>query len=179
MQWVLFLVLIFLAILSYLLFAPIYIEIDSTSRICRLRFHHLASGAIVLKNYRFELDLRIAWWKKQFHFFAKNQKKKKPENITSTKERTRGRRISFKTITAIVKTFKVNIFRVDIDTDNVQLNGLLYPAFYAMSRFSGRHMMINFVGNNEIVIEIENNLARMIRAFISSLLKQNNHGKFR
>lgn len=179
MPWLFYLALIFLAILSYLLFAPIYLEIDTTAGIYGLRLHHLVSGAIILKDYRLKLDLRIAWWKKQFDLFAVKPKKKEPEKIIPAKQKSRHRRISFKTIRAIVKTFKVNIFRVNIDTDNVQLNGLLYPAFYAMSRFSGRHMMVNFAGNNEIVIKIENNLARVIRAYISSLLKQNNHGKFR
>ena len=169
MQWLLYLVLTILAILSYLLFAPAYIEINSTSGIYRLRFHHLASGAVVLKDYRFKLNLRIAWWEKQIDLFARGEKKNEPKKTTPKKAR---RRISFTTIRAIIKTFRVNIFRTDIDTGNVELNGLLYPVFYGISKYSGKHIMVNFLGNNEIIIEIENNLARMIRAYISSLLKQ-------
>lgn len=178
MQWFLILVLILLAILSYLLFAPIFIDIDSDNNLYRLRFHQLASGTLVVKNYSFKIDLHLAWWKKQFDLFHKKSENKITKK-TAPMKRARHRVISFKVVKALINSFKINTFRVDLDTDNMKLNGMLYPVFYGISRYTGKHIMINFLGNNKIEIQIENNLARMIRAYIYSSLKQKYHGKFR
>ena len=53
-----------------------------------------------------------------------------------------------------------------MDTDNMQVNGIMYPICLLAQNISGRQIGINFVGENIIILKIENNIARIVWAFI-------------
>jgi hypothetical protein len=153
-----------------LLFAPFYIEINSNDDLYRLRFHRLASAVILIKDYSLTINLQIAWWKKQIDPFVKNPSKdavRKP----AAKRKSRYPHVSFKTLKAIVRSFKINHLYINIDTGNVKWNGILYPAFYGLSQYVNKTILINFTGKTELELEIKNNIARMAWAYIYSSLK--------
>ena len=156
--------------LAYLLLAPVYIEVDTTADLYRVRFHKFASTALLITGNSILINLKIAWWQKRIDLFAPEKqprnKKQKP-----AKRAIRRRRVSFRTIRALVKTFKVKHFYLTADSGDPAFNGRLYPVVYAIRVFSGQNVSVNFSGRNEIVLKIENNLARVIRAFIYSSLK--------
>ncbi|MGZ3765420.1 MAG: hypothetical protein ACXVA2_12195 [Mucilaginibacter sp.] len=179
MMWILVFLLIIAAVFSYLLFAPFYLEIDSTNSLFRIRFHHLASATLISKNSIFKIDLRIAGWNKQIDLVADLFRKKTKEQSVSPQKKKKSSKLSFRQIKAISKSFKVNECQLSLDTGNVQLNGMLYPGFYWLSRYTGKPIGINFLDKNILIVEIENNFASIIRAFIYSSLKQKDHGKLR
>ncbi|MBS1524542.1 MAG: hypothetical protein JST19_02770 [Bacteroidetes bacterium] len=165
--WVLLPVLIALA---YLLLAPFYVEINTASDLYRVRFHRLVSTALLITGEGLQMDLRIARWKKRIDLLAprksaRNEKKKPAKKPAGRKH------ISFRTIWAVIKTFKVNRFFLTADTGDPALNGKVFPVVYAVSVFTGQNLSVNFSGRNELILDISNNLARVLRAFIYSSLK--------
>ncbi|MBV8390534.1 MAG: hypothetical protein JO080_12090 [Mucilaginibacter sp.] len=165
MAWLFFPLLIIAVLLGYLLFAPIYLEINSLNGLCGARLHHLASANLVLVDSSFKINLSIIGWKKQIDLLSKRKTRKK----ASRKKKSRKFRLGL--FKVLLKTFKVNQCYLSIDTGDVQLNGLLYPGFYWLNKYTGKSIGINFLGKNEIILQIENNLARLIKAFILSTLK--------
>ncbi len=162
MLWILVFLLVLMVALSYLVFAPFYIEINSISGRCGLRLHHLANAQLVIKDSSLKIEMTIAGWRKQFDLLAQNKQIKNPE----TKKKRKPIKISAGLVKEVIRSFKVNTCYLSIDTGNTPLNGIIYPGFGWLSERIGKTVEINFVGRNEIVLEIENNIAKIIKAFI-------------
>lgn len=175
-SWFAIVLFLILAGFSYLLFAPFYLEINSAEGLYRIRFHRLFSARLMVADTSLKVEFKIAGWSRQIDVFTKTkQTKKRPP----AKKKQPG--ISFKLIVAVIKSFKVNKCYVSIDTGSMQLNGILYPGFYFLSRYVGKTIEINFLNRNEIILEIKNNLARIIRVFIFHLFthKKQKNGQFK
>jgi len=172
MIWLLLILIILITVLTYSLFAPFYLEIDSTKGLFRLRFHHLISARILLEYSSLILEIKSPIWNKRIDLLAQNESKKKtisedkiPEKKKS-KSRKKAYKISFKKLKAMLRTFKINIFYVNLDFGDVFLNAKLFPIFLGLRLYTRKNLKVNFIGENEIKIEIENNMARIIWAFI-------------
>jgi len=168
--WVWILLPVFLLVF-YLLTAPFYLEIDTDADIFRIRFHRLASAALLITGDGIWIDLEVAWWQKRFDLLARKAKPKPTSKPPENKKPVKRKPISFATILAVLKTFKVKRFYLTADTGNPAFNGILYPAVYTVSILSGQNISVNFSGRNQLILEIKNNLARVSRAFIYSSLK--------
>lgn len=169
---VLALLFIALCVFSYLFFAPFYFEVNSSMDLYQLRFHRMASVRFKLKNNSLLAEIKLAFWLKEFDVFEKRTiSKEKPKK--KEKKNEKEIKIQWTLIKALLKSFKVNKFRMSIDFGNMQTNGILYPVFYGISTYTKKNIEINFLNKNEIVIEIENNLARISYAYIKHLLQTN------
>lgn len=167
MIWFISFLLFCVLVFCYLLFAPFYLEIDSTNGLFRMRFHQLVVAEIKTRQSSLIMELRVAWWKKQFDLLTERVQKEKTVEIKKEKKKKR-RKISFSKIKAVIKTFKINKCTVHIDTGCMQTNGILFPVFFWIGKWSRKDININFINENKIILQIENNLARMVRAFIFS-----------
>lgn len=161
------------AILCYILFAPFYLEIDSVHGFFRFRFHELASVDLRIVDYSLILHVKVTGWTKEIDLFKvkKNAKKRidKKKKIDKKKGKKKTwMKVTPKKIIAVLKSFKINKCEILIDSGNVQLNGILYPIVYLVGFYSKKNISINFVDKNVIILEIENSVARMSRAYISS-----------
>lgn len=152
--------------LCYLFFAPFYFEINSVTKLVRVRFHKLASAELKFETNTIMLDIKFAWWKKQIDVFAIKKNSNKEFPAKKRKSEKSKRKILLKKIKAVIKSFQVTQCNVSIDTGDVQLNGILYPVFYLMSAYSKKNIKINFTNENVIILEIKNSLARMSWAYI-------------
>lgn len=159
---------IIVSIFIYVLFAPFYLEINTINGLLRLRFHRLIKAQLVINENSLCLDLKIAGWRKQIDLLAqKEQKKQKKKSIKKQSEKG-SNRISLKKISAIAKSFKVNKFYLSISFDEMMLNGIIYPLLNFLSFKKNKRIEINFFHENEIILEVENNFFRIIRAYIKS-----------
>jgi hypothetical protein len=165
MIWLLSIPALILILSFYILFAPFYLEVNSTTGLCRVRFHKLASARIYITESSLLIDLKIMWWHKIIDLFAPGERKMKPEKKKTEKAE---RKISLRKVRAVIKSFKVNKFYLTIDTGSMETNGILYPLFLWMGMRMKKNVTINFVNENELVLEIENNAVRMLRAYIIS-----------
>lgn len=116
------------------------------------------------------LEFNILTWRKQVDLLAAKQKsspEKRPVKRKTTKKNMQPG-ISSKQIIAVLKSFKINRCSISIDTGNHQLNAFLYPLFYLVQVKTNKSIQINFINNNELILELENSLARMSWAYMSS-----------
>ena len=152
--------------LIYLLYAPFYVEINSLTGLCRMRFHHIASAGLEVKDRSLKLVLKITWWRTEMDLLTKREPRKKKE--VSRKPKNKGWKLSVRKIRKVLAGFKLNQCSITIDTGNQQINGILLPLFLRLSRVTGKKIQISFHGENEIILQMENNLARIVWAFIIS-----------
>jgi len=168
MIWLLLILIILITVLTYLLFAPFFLEIDSTKGMFKIRFHHLISVRILLENSSLILEIKSPMWNKRINLLAQNERRKTfpKKKVLEKKKDGKSFKIKFSKIKAMIRTFKVNTFFVNLDTNDVLLNAKLFPVFLGLRIYTRKELYINFIGKNEIKIEIENNMARIIWAFI-------------
>lgn len=165
-MWILiYLLLLLLFIACVLLFAPFYFEVNSLTGALQVRFWVLASIRVSMEQDTLLCKLRVLG--RRFQMDVLHQRKVKVEKkVRNRKATTRRPKRLFRRLLAIAKTFRVNQCVVSVDSGNMQTNALLYPAFYWLSRLSGLPLAINFSGDEVVVLEIENNIARMLWALI-------------
>lgn len=165
MVWLSILLCSVLLTLLYLLWAPIYIEVNSLNDLYRIRFHHLMSLSIKNENCNTIFEMKVLFWKKKINFMAPQMKE---QNVLQSEinDVTKAQTVEWNKIKNVLKSFKLNTCYISLDSGNMQLNGVLYPFLYFISTYYKKQIGINFVGNNDVIFEIENNLARIIRAYI-------------
>ena len=162
-MWWIIIIACLLMVFIYLLFAPFFVEIDSAKRLFRIRFHRLASAKIIFDESSIFLELKIVGRQKKIDLLEIKERKKKPVVKNEKKKQTN---ISFQKVFAMTKTFKVRKLFLALDTGDMQVNGMLYPLFVLMSKSSGKNITINFLDENKLILQIENNLVRMLWGYI-------------
>jgi hypothetical protein len=173
MWWIITGVIVF-SVVIYFLFAPFFVEIDSNTGLFRIRFHHLAKVDFVFRESSIFLKVKVAWWQKEIDLLEKKPLKRKKElPVAAGKElKKKEKEFSFRKmlrkIKGVMKSFRVRQCFITIDTGDMPANGILYPWFWLLSRATGQTVLINFWGENEIVLKIENSVARMLRAYIAA-----------
>jgi len=164
MVWILIPVVLLIGVM-YLLFAPLFVEVDSEIGLFRIRLHHIASAALRLTASSLIIDLNVAGWKKPIDLLGGREKvrrKELKENGAKAKPIRKQRKISFRRVLAVLRSFKVKTCQVVADTGDMPLNGMLYPVFYWLSIWSGQAFRVSFNDENEVKLNIENNMARML-----------------
>ena len=165
MIWLLSIVLIVAFAIAYIVFAPFYFEIDSKINLLQFRFHNLASLRLVIEESGMMIEIKVAGFSKQIDLL--NQRILTNSDKPVVKKKTlRRNKISSKRIKQVIKSFKVNKCSVELDTGDVQWNGILFPFFFMIGNIIKRKVQINFEGRNELELEVENSIARMIWAYI-------------
>ena len=164
MMWLEVLFLLFVLVLAYALFAPFYLEVDSEINLLRIRFHHLASAKLLTRNSSLIIQLNVAGWNKEMDLFTEGVKQRKTTSVVKRKRKSS--KIQLRKVIAVLKSFKVNTCYINFDCGNMQWNGILFPLFFWISKITGKDIRINFIGVSNIKLEIENNFARIIWAFV-------------
>jgi hypothetical protein len=166
MAWLLVVLSIPVLVFLYVLFTPFFLEIDSTSNLWRIRIHHLASARLLVENNSFMVELTITGWKRRIDILDLKRNKEKPE---AEKQRKSGKpKITMTKVKSVIRSFKVNACYVNLSFENGLLNAWLFPVFSELRRYSGKQFYINFTDVNEVKIEIENNMARIIWAYFKN-----------
>lgn len=164
------LVLLFIVIgvFGYLFFAPLYMEINTTKGLYRIRLHWLASISIKPVEDIHVIEMKLAGVTKQINPFA--MQISPVQNAVPKKEKKQKKyaSIPWKKMKRVLNSFTIKKCRIRFDSGDVQMNGLLYPLFYWIRSYSGKDVRINFTGENEVILEIKNSLARMSWTYISS-----------
>lgn len=118
-----------------------------------------------MENNALKLDLIILGWRKQLDFGNKKIQVIEP---SKKKEKKQRKTIPAKKVFAIIKSFKVTQFYLNLSFKNMAINGILYPFFALLRLKTKRNIQINFFNKNEIIIEVENTFYRIFKAYINS-----------
>lgn len=163
MMWLLIIIALLIIILIYLLFAPIYLEINNRKGLFQLRIHKLVNAKLINCSNSIIIELKIGFWKKQIDLL---KLKTKSGGIAEVKPTINKGTVPLKKILALLKSFKLRTFYVNVDFGNEQLNGILYPLFFYHGYINNRFIRINFLNKNEVVLIVENRLYNMIWSFL-------------
>jgi hypothetical protein len=159
---------VFLGVILYLLFAPFRLEVDSDLMMLRVRFHRLASARIYCGHGTLMLDFQIGWWKKTMDLLQPAKKSEARSSARENKAKSSGKRrtMPLRKVMAVMRSFKLKRCIIHIDTGNMEWNGILFPVAYWLRMKSGQDILIRFDGMTRVALTIENNAARMIRAYV-------------
>lgn len=136
-----FLIIVFVSTLSLIiLFYPFYIEFNTETKIVTITF----------LNY-FSLEFDPSFYRKKNSF----------KKITFFN-------LKKKQLFLILKSFKIIYLKIDVDTGNYPLNGIIYPFLFLASFIFNKKINVNFLGRNSLQIILKNNLARLSWAYFSS-----------
>ncbi len=155
--------LVLATIVVYLLFTPLVLEVDSERDLYQLRLQTIASAAVYGSNGRLLLRVWVLGWTKTIDLLQKRPTDEKSQKRKTRKKRDR--KAVLRKIRAVLRTFKVSYFFVNIDTDDYAINALLYPLGHLLSK-PPYIWRINFEGRIQLRIKITNNLARIMIAAI-------------
>lgn len=171
MLWIILLLCI-LFMFIYLLTAPFFIEINTDIGLYRLRFHYLASGSVTFRENSLFMKVKVMFWYKEFDMLKNSGKQKKINRNPDSNKAVKKRKISFGKFrdkaTGILKSFQVKKCYIIVDTGDMPLNGILYPWFCLLSRYTGRDININFRGENAVLLKVKNSIVRVLWAYMKS-----------
>lgn len=144
---------IFLSAVVYTLFAPFYFDINSDTGLLQFRLHRLASVHMATIQDRPCMKIKIAWWSREIALGSRNKKavQKAPGH-----HKKAPRKLSYRKMLKIVKSFKIRKCIITIDTGSMHTDAILYPAALWASNKTGKDIAINFWDENRIILEVEN-----------------------
>lgn len=162
---------IILGVFLYALLAPVVLDINTKQNLYRVRFHWLAWGRIYFVGFEPWMEVKVAWWHKQFNLLempkSREKKTEKPAEKPVVKKKKR-QKIKWATVKALLRSFKVEKFSWHLDTGDYALNGQLYPIFWWYAYKSGHDVGVNFEDDNSLELTVKNSGWRLLLAFIKS-----------
>jgi hypothetical protein len=156
--------LLLLTLIVCILFLPVRLEIDSNREIFRITMTKAISFHLLIVDNEPAGRLKIFFWKKLFRLTP--QKPKERREKIKTENSAPRKKFPLRKIVAALKSFRIKRLLIHFDTGDMAINGKLFPLFYALSYVLKRDIAVNFAGENQISVEIENNIARTVWSFV-------------
>jgi len=166
-MYLLYFICALILLVIYILLVPIIIFIDTNTNQYYIHLKSLAKISIE-GNEESLIKIKLKLFFLNFNFFPlrKNKKYIKKEHLKKRNSKTSRNRISAKTSIRLLKTFKVKHFVLNIDTGDCIYNAKLYPIF-ALLNYRIGHFKINFIGNNQLKLHLENRPIYILKSFIN------------
>ena len=154
-------IVLLLLIVSFLLFAPLRLCLNSRQQRYQISWAPLAVAQVIPAEDDLWIRVRILFWQRQCTGKERPKQKKAPAPKPEKKAKTS---FSWKTIKRLLASFRIHRFRIDLDTGDYLVNSWLFPLLYFIQtpRYGIR---INYLGRTDIDLEIENSGFRLLRAF--------------
>jgi len=167
--WIILLVL--LVILSWLLFAPLIISINTWGQDFSIRWIGLGSVALVIVNNELGIRMRIFFFQKTFFPLRPKSKKRqqaqkpKPSKKTTRKKRQKWPNITWRRIRKLLRAIKIRRFKAELDTGDYVTNAYLYPLATFLNKSTPR-LNVNFEGRTNLLLQLEMRLFRIVQAMV-------------
>ena len=157
-----------LLLLLYILVLPIVLYIDTKRDQYYIQLKGIAKANVVSnEDDILKVNLKVLFMSFHFYPFRKSEDSKKKVKKDKPKTNKKRRKFSVKTGLKLLKSFKIKQFFINIDTGDCIENAKLFPLFALLNyKFGG--FKINFNGENQLLLHIENRLIRIIKSFINS-----------
>lgn len=163
MLWIVVLLLLIL-LPAWMLLSPLQFEIDTRVPIIMVKWKSIGNATVFYKDDELWLRVRVLFFSKKWNlvqmFFANRKKQKKSDR----RPKKKGTKMSVMKIFKVLKTFQIVQWEMAIseaeDTENAYWYWLF---FFPITR---KHIRINFIDGNYLILVIQNRLWRMAYAFI-------------
>ncbi len=164
--WYLVAIALLCALLAYLLWMPLELQVDSAQSLVCLKVGNLARASLEPDPEQ-GICLHVRAGFRDFYWGPADFRK---ANGKKTKGRQKARRRKNREFTAqkalrLLRSFQVRHFSWDLDTGNPALNARLYPVFYLLDQTRGG-FRINFCDHNRLALRIVNRPIRVLRAIL-------------
>ena len=155
------LLLAFLFAISWLMFAPFDVNVDTRIPEIKIAWRGIGNAAINYKQEEWIVTFRVFWFRKKLNLdkiHAPGKKRKQRKK----KARKFNIQNGLKIFLAIIRTFKVSVCRLSLDTGDVICNAWLYPLNYFIGT---KYCHINFQDETYLVLKARNNVGRILYAW--------------
>lgn len=176
--------LVFLALLALLLWIPLVVEIDSEHDFFEVRWGRVVKANMIFSTRGAFLLIAFSGWKKEIALFppaAQTAQKKQSEpalqkRARSGKAKRKMKWSEWKHLLGVIyrqikKAIIVKRLHIDWDTDDFSLNAWLYPVFHRLNGHN-RQLSINFMGRRHVALLLYTRLGLLaaagLKVYISS-----------
>ena len=156
-----------LGLLAYLLLMPLELCLDSYRQRYYLRLGALARVSVekdpieLLRLHLKVLFMNFFWRPSDLQGRKRGRKKAKPQKAGG-----KSRKISLVQARNLLGTFRVKAFHMELDSGNPVLNARLFPLAFLLRQL-GRDVEINFLGRNQILLQLTNRPVYILNTFIN------------
>ena len=154
----------------FLLFSPLQLEIDSDKHLFECRMIGLGGVRLLIKNDEILIKLKIPFYQKLIYplrpKIERRVKEKVKKEKSIEKKKTQFSRKWLKKGVQVCRSFKVIDFKLNLDTDNYVLNSYLVPIFFFIDHLTPLKTRINYTGQLQFRLFIENKGYRILKAII-------------
>jgi len=137
---------LFLVFLTWILLAPLVIQVDTASGRYRVMLPGVLTVKAVPADGLFFVRAWIFFIPLKFDPFRPG-KRKDGKKETGKKKRRKGFRMSAGKARKILRAIRIRRLAIDVDTDDYVLNAWLVPALAVANRYDNIEMRVNFEGN--------------------------------
>jgi len=147
-----------------LLFIPIQIYIDTDSARYFLRLKGLVRLSFEPDEKEIvRIRMRFLFLERSFYPITDSHTSRKKHG--KEKKMGSGRRLGFRKVIRLLKSFKVREFAWEMDTGDYITNAKMYPAFAFMDHYWG-HCNINFQDRNHLRVDLRNRPIWIIKSIV-------------
>jgi len=167
---------IFLLLLSWLLFTPLFLYVNTKEKKYSVGLKGIINFRFLPDDHQlFKIRITIVFY--PFNFYPLQQKKEKTKTDPKVKKPAKKKiglgyraiwlflKISRKTL----RSFKLKKLYLNIDTDDAITNAYLIPVFANLHRKNIK-LFVNYTGELKMIINVENNIFRMLVVTIQTYL---------
>ncbi|WP_157663290.1 hypothetical protein [Polaribacter sp. SA4-12] len=159
--------LLFFALVLYLLFMPMQLFIDTSTQQYYAEIKGLTKVSIEPhKEDVLRIKLRVIFFTFYVYPFKSKPIKKKGV-VVKEKAKKKPNKVAFRKVLKLLQTFTIKQFRLQLDTGDCILNAKLYPVVAFLNFYTKGNANINFQNINALTLEIENRPYDIIKLFIN------------
>ena len=152
-------------IVCWLLIAPLEFQIDTRIPEASVRWKSIGRAVVTYQNEKWWLNVNVFFFRKRWDLekliFGKRKRKIRKHHH---KKKVVKRPGWVKRILNVVKTFRLTQWQIAVDTGDVTKNAWLYALNF--NQYTRRHLYINFIDENYILLVIHNSPWKLAYAFL-------------
>ena len=159
--------LLFFALVLYLLFMPMHLFIDTSTQQYYAEIKGLTKVSIEPhKEEVLRIKLRVIFFTFYVHPF-KSKPIIKKRVVVKENKKNKPKKVAFRKLLKLLQTFTIKQFRLQLDTGDCILNAKLYPIVAFLNFYTKGNSNVNFQNINVLTLEIENRPINIIKSFIN------------
>lgn len=160
MVWLYGILIFICLLLTWLLIAPVELEIDSRNASAEFRWLTVGFCRIYWQQH-WQLQFKILFYQKHISLSAKQERSIKKKAVK--KKTTKKHSFRLEQIFRVLKSFTVKEFYLSVDSSNYILTAYLYPLnFFPLLQ---GHININFLNEDYLHLTITNRPVKILAAF--------------
>ena len=151
-----------------MLLLPFQFEVDSRKALIAFRWKRIGEASLLFGGDDIRLCVQLPLWRKTYSLLEPRAKKKNEKKEAKKKKKQGGLpfKITRRRVKRLLYSFKILNFQLNLDTDDYVLNAYLFPVFSLLSSRGRSSLGINYGGDFELQLLVENRLIRIVRALI-------------